>query len=331
MRASWKICATTLVIISLLGLLSCGGGRHDADERYYLISVNVKIPYWRAAGAGFDQGLRQLRVRGEFLGPDSYDPAGQREELRRIVAQKPAGILVSVSDPSVLTPEINAAIDAGIPVVTIDADAPNSKRILFIGTDNYQAGVMGGEVLAKNLNGRGNVVVYTMPGQANLDERLHGYRDVLARHPGIRIVEVVDIKGDPRLAFDRTAAILGKRQDVNAFVCLEALAGKEVAEVISRNKATGKVVVAMDADADTLEWIRKGVIAATIGQKPYTMAFYGLKVLDDIYHHKVNLQNTDRAQDPNAQVPIYVDTGATLIDKSNVDRFMQAQQAKGSF
>ena len=160
----------------------------------------------------------------------------------------------------------------------MDSDARASKRLFFIGTNNYQAGVIGGQRLAKELHDKGNVVVFTMPEQANLQDRLRGYRDALEGHPQIKITQVVDIKGDPRVAFDSSTQMVGKEKDkVDAFVCLEAQAGKEVATVLSTNKVTGKVIVAMDTDPDTLDWIKKGVIAATISQKPYTMASVGLR------------------------------------------------------
>ena len=126
---------------------------------------------------------------------------------------------------------------------------------------------MGGRLTAKLLQGKGNVVVFTMPGQANLDERLNGYRFVFSEQPQIKIVDVVHIKGDPRIAFDRASAIVEKGEKVDAFVCLEALAGKEVAAVVSRAQAAGKTIVAMDTDPGTLEWIEKGVIAATVGAR----------------------------------------------------------------
>ena len=66
---------------------------------------------------------------------------------------------------------------------------------------------------------------------------------------------------------------------------MEALAGKEVAAVLSQNHVSGKTVVAMDTDPDTIDWIRKGVIAATIAQKPYTMAYIGLEMLDNLHHN----------------------------------------------
>jgi ribose transport system substrate-binding protein len=80
----------------------------------------------------------------------------------------------------------------------------------------------------------------------------------------------------------------------------------------------------MDTDEETLDAIRKGVIAATIAQKPYTMAFVGMQMLDNLYHHKPATLNTDWSKDSFAPIPSFVDTGSALIDKSNVDAFIQA-------
>ena len=133
---------------------------------------------------------------------------------------------------------------------------------------------MGGRTLAERLHGKGDVVVYTMPGQNNLDERLQGYKNILAEHPQIKIVRVVDVKGTPSIAFDTTEEILKGKSVPDGFVCLEATACQEVADVLDRNKVDGKVIVAMDSDANTLTWIQKGKIAATIAQKPYTCLLY---------------------------------------------------------
>jgi len=312
----------------LLPLSGCTSSPHDADERYYLVSANIQIPYWQTAGAGFNKAGGEMKVRVEMVGPDSYDPKAEKDEFQRVVKLKPAGILVSAADPGLLQPDIDAAIGAGIPVITIDSDAPQSKRLLFVGTNNYQAGLMGGQVAARRMQGRGTAVVFTMPGQKNLVERLSGYREAFAAHPQIKIIEVVDIQGSGRVAFDKAREILAKhKNNVDGFICLEALAGKEVADVLDRTHLPGKTVVAMDTDDGTLEWIRKGMIVATIAQKPYTMAYYGLKTLDELHHHKPNLQETSLLQGPFAPLPTLVDTGATLIDKDNLDAFIKARDA----
>ena len=190
-----KIVFASLLTAAMLTLLSCGGSQHSVDEKYYLVATNVKIPYWQQAYAGLSKAAAQLQVKAEMVGPDSYDPKAEHAEFQRIMGKKPTGILVSVSDPSVLKDDIDAAIGQGIPVITIDSDAPNAKRLLFIGTDNYKAGVMGAKVLLGKLQGKGNVVVFTIEGQANLNERLHGYRDALEAHPQVKITEVVDMQG----------------------------------------------------------------------------------------------------------------------------------------
>jgi ribose transport system substrate-binding protein len=225
-----------------------------------------------------------------------------------------------------MQPDIDSAIAQGVPVITIDSDADSSKRLLFIGTDNYKAGMMGGEVVAKQLNGKGNVVIYTMPEQANLNQRLRGYQDAFKPHPQIKITQIVDIKGDARIAFDTTKEILAKGSGkVDALICLEAIACAEVAEVLNRERVMGKVVVAMDTDQRTLEWIEKGSITATIGQKPFTMSFYGIKMLDDLHHHKFGqLSNTEDSFSP---IPSFVDTGATLIDKGNIGRYLKERES----
>jgi ribose transport system substrate-binding protein len=309
-----------LLGLSLLLLVSCGS-RHDADEKYVLVSANIKVPYWKLAGSGFMQAASQMKVRASFVGPDSYDPKAQQEEFRKAVASKPTGILVSPANPELLKGDIDSAIAAGIPVITIDSDSPTSKRLMFIGTNNYQAGVMGAKVMIDQLHGKGNVVVFTMPGQANLDDRLRGYRDTFATQQ-IKIERVVDIKGDPVVAFDTTKEIVEKEaKSINGFICLEALAGKEVANVLDRYKIKDKPIVAMDTDQETLDWVKKGVIATTIAQKPYTMSFVGLKILDDLHHDKLRPQDKNWAQDPFSPIPAYVDTGLTLIDKNSVDNF----------
>ena len=327
MLLSRKSFHSLCLAVLLATALSCGSA-HDADEYYVFVSANLQVPYWQTAGAGFSKAAGQFKVRSDFMGPQNYDPKSERDAIDEAVRKKATGILLGVTDAALLKDSIDKAIAAGIPVVTLDSDAPASKRLFFIGTNNYQAGITGGQRLAQELKGKGNVVVFTMPDQTNLQDRLRGYREALDRCPGIKITRVVDIQGDPRIAFDTTTQILGKEKDkVNAFVCLEAQSGKEVAGVLNSYHITGKVVMAMDTDSETLEWIQKGGIAATIAQKPYTMAFVGLQMLDNLYHHKPSSLDADWSKNSFAPVPTFVDTGSDLIDKSNVDAFLQTKKS----
>jgi len=322
-----RLAVCLLLAAGLVPLLSCGN--EHSGETYILVSVNIKVPYWQSAGAGLAQAGQQLKVAYAVTGPDTYDPSAERQALQSAVSKKATGILVSVADANLLKDDIYAAIKAGIPWVTIDADAPASKRLFFIGTNNFQAGQMGGKRLAQELKNKGNVAVFTMPSQPNLNERMRGYLEALEGYPQIKVTHIVDIKGDPRIAFDTTTQFLGndKKEHIDAFVCLEAISGNEVATVLDNNGIKGRVVIAMDADPATLRWIQKGVIAATISQKPFTMAFVGLRMLDNLHHENFAALDSDWARDSFAAVPAFVDTGSALVDKSNVDAFIAASKS----
>jgi ribose transport system substrate-binding protein len=317
-----------LAAVACLALSSCA--RHSQKEVYYLIAANLSLPYWQTAQAGFNHAATLYGVTAKVDGPDGHDPQAELAALQKAVAQKPAGILISVSDASVLQPEIDAAVSAGVPVITIDSDAPGSRRLYFIGTNNLDAGRLGGHRVIEKLGGKGNVVVFTLGGQANTDERLKGLKDVFSTRPGVNIVEVVDIKGDPTTAFDRTQQFmtLTGPKKIDAFVCLDSASGKAVADAIKRSGSTDRLLVAWDASQDTLDAIKGGVIDSTIVQKPYTMGYYGLKSLDEIFHYPPADLAKDSSADSFSHYPVFVDTGTTLVDKTNVDRYIAS--AEGS-
>ena len=324
MKLYVRMVVLALVAATISLLVGCS--RHDNNEKYILVTVNSKLPYWQTASAGLAKSGAVFGVKVDVRGPENYDPQAEEKEFRDAVALKPSGILVSVADSGLMQSAINDAIEAGIPVITIDSDAPASKRLYFIGTNNLQAGRIGGQRILEKLHGKGNVVFYTMP-QTNLDERLKGYKDVFADHPGMKVVEVFNIKGDAGNAFDRTQHWLTEKgaEHVDAFVCLEASAGKDVAEAVRRNNATDRLIVAMDTDEATLNLVKSGLIDSTVTQKPFTMAYYGLKQLDDIHHYPVNLKR-DFATDSFSPFPRFVDTGVSLVDKVNVDLYIQGRQ-----
>jgi ribose transport system substrate-binding protein len=275
-----------LPIALLATLAGCGSPQHEATERYVLIANNTKVPYWQAAIAGLNRAGRSMNVKTEVAGPENYDPKVQHEEFEKIIQQKPTGILISAGDSRLIQPDINAAIERGIPVITIDSDVQDSKR-------------------------------------------LHGYQDTFAAYPALKTTRVIDTKGNAGIAFDMTKELLqngaGK---VDAFVCLESTSCAEVTDVFECEHVTNKVVVAMDSAPRTPVGIQKGVITATIGQMPFTMGFFGLKMLDDIHHNNPGTLDRKWSENFFSPIPSFVDTGATLIDGSNVHVFLTALQSE---
>ncbi len=320
---------TTLVYFAILlasaMLASCQKPYHEETERYIFVTNNITLPYWQEAKAGFMESARTLHVKAEFTGPDSYSPEEELEAFQKAVSKRPAGILMSAARPDTFNDAINAAVQSGIPVVCVDSDAPESRRILFIGTDNLQAGIDSGKRMAEILHGRGNVVVILVTGQHNLEERLRGVNEALKKYPGIKIVKQLNDKGDPRMANDQISALIEAKEKFDGILCLEASGGPGAAEALHRLNLDGKIpVVAMDKNPETLDWISRGAIKATIGQKPYTMSFYGLKFLDDLHHNIVH-EFKDWRTAPASPLPSRVDTGTAVVDANNLAEFRAAE------
>jgi ribose transport system substrate-binding protein len=318
-----------LALVAVGVAFTTGCDRHSNKEVFYMVSSNMALPYWQTAAKGFNKAAAEYKVTAKVVGPENYDPQAELAELQKAVAAKPAGILISVADVSVLGPAIDSAIGAGVPVITIDSDAVGSKRLFFIGTNNLEAGRMGGHRVVEQLGGAGNVVFFTLSGQPNMEERLKGFKDVIDTRPNVHIVDVIDIKSDARTAFDKTQELmtLTGPKKINAFVCLESASGKMVSDAVKRTNATDRVVVAWDVNQDTLDGIKGGTINATVAQKPFTMGYIGLRALDEIFHAPPTSLTTDYSQDAFSPYPVFVDTGTSLVDKRNVDAYIASAEA----
>ena len=256
--------------------------------------------------------------------PSGCLPVESVDFLGTSVAQKPTGILVSPARALLFREAINSAIQAGIPVICIDSDSPESRRILFIGTDNFRVGVESGNRMANLLHGRGRVVLITILAQLNLNERLRGVQETLKRYPEIEIAEVIDDRGNPGEAEAQVSALLKSEERIDGILCLEASGGPGAAQALQRLNMSEKIpIVAMDKNPDTLDWIKKGVISATIVQKPYTMSYYGLRFFDDLHHNLVH-EFKDWRTAPISPLPAGVDTGTGVVDRQNVEDFASA-------
>jgi len=316
------------VVACAAWLASCGKAPHQ-DEHYILVTNNKTLPYWQEANAGFADAVRQLGfgVKAEMVGPDTFSPNDELSAFNQAVAAHPSGILISPASTTIFQDPIKSAIKQGIPVICIDSDVPDSQRLMFIGTDNFRAGQQSGTRMAEALHGEGSVVVITVPGQYNLDERLRGVKEAFSRNPKIRIEQVIDDQGDPRKANDEISALLGKKAKMDGILCLEASGGPGAGEALHRLNLDGKIpIVAMDKDPETLDFIAGGTILASVAQKPYTMAFYGLQALDDLHHNVVH-EFADWRSAPASPLPTLEDTGIGVVDKSNIQAYQDA--AKG--
>ncbi len=298
------------------------GSSEAREDLYFEISAIGANSYFYDHKMGLKRAGEDFGVKTQYKGPPDWNMTAMIQAIELAVARKPAGIMVVGFEES-LNDAVNKAVDAGIPVVTLDSDLPNSKRIAFVGTGNYDAGFRGGLELAGLIGEKGKVAILTKVGQDNLEKRVQGYRDALAGFPAIEIVRVADTKSEVPMAAQAAAAVLSSVPGLAGFGCVEAAGGAGSATAVKEAGLSGKVkIVAMDRDNDILNYIRNGIIDATIVQQTALMPYYGLMILYQLNHHEIPISSDNSAAGITG-VPRYIDTGTILVDRSNCELFMR--------
>lgn len=293
-----------------------------ADQLYIEVSALGNLDYFYDHKLGMEIVGKELGVRTEYVGPAEYDMNAMVAAFEQAIAKKPNGIVVVGFEPS-LDAIVDKAVDAGIPVVTVDADLPTSKRLAFVGTGNYNAGVTGGKKLADLVGGNGKVAIMTRPGQSNLEERVAGYKAALEEFPDIEVVQVADTQSDPIVAAQAASTLLQKYPDLAGFACVEAAGGAGAATAVREADVVGQVkIIAMDRGNEVLEAIEEGVISASIAQQTALMPYYAVQILYNLNNSNVDI-TSDNAAANVLGIPQTVDTGAIIVDESNYKYFMR--------
>jgi ribose transport system substrate-binding protein len=218
------------------------------------------------------------------------------------------GIAISWLNGDFLTETINRAIDAGIPVVTWDSDAPKSKRVAFYGVDDLASGRIMGEQAIKLLGGEGKVAVITSVGATNLQRRLEGLREALKAAPGIEIVETYDIKEDAVRCAEIIATGSRRYPDLGAWLSVGGW------PVFTRNALAGvdsskTKVISFDTVASAIDLLRAGKVQVLLGQKYFGWGSEPVKILHGIKNGR-----------PPAN-PI-IDSGVDVVTRENVDAYV---------
>lgn len=308
------------VLVSVFSVYSQAA--KQSDELYIEVSALGNLDYFYDHKLGMQEVGKFLGVKTQYVGPADYDMNAMVAAFEQAIAKKPAGIVV-VGFDSVLNPIVDKAIGKGIPVVAVDADLPGSKRIAFVGTGNYQAGMQGGAKLASLIGGKGKVAIMTKPGQSNLEERVAGYKAALAKYKEIEVVQVADTQSDPIVAAQAASALLQKYSDLAGIACVEAAGGSGAATAVKEAGKVGKVkIVSMDRGNEVLNGIKEGVISASIAQKTAMMPFYAVQIMYNLKHTNVKI-TSDNKKAGITTAPLVVDTGTIVVDKTNYQLFLR--------
>src|SRR5246500_414638 len=279
-----------LVILALLAaaMLAAPAGAADKLE-FALVPKAMNNPFFDIARDGCMKRARELgNVECLYRGPIEHEPATQVQIIQDLVTQRVDGLAISVSDVGAATGVIKVARDAGIHVITFDADAPGSAREAYIGTNNKDLGRALGEMLVK---AQPRVGTYGMvsggPAAANINERLAGIREAVGK-AGWKEVSgsPTYCNDDPALAIQQLNDLTTAHPDLNAVVAVGGwpLFVPEGYRNFFNSNAdrfkSGKLAaVSADTLPSELQLLKGGYVVALVGQRPFEM---GEKAMDTL-------------------------------------------------
>jgi len=264
------------------------GKEIPANSKYVLLT-NAVAPFWTAAQIGAARSSAEINVPITFQAPTAADKLSQQlSMLETFVNDKYTGILFSAIDRKAASSIIDKAVAQGINVACTDSDATGTKRAMYIGMSDYDAGKSAGEA-AKKIIGKGKVVGLVGYATAqNAQDRIAGVKDVF-KGSELELVEVLldDIK--PEVALSNAQTAMQKYPDLAGFITFYSYDGPACAQAVKQAGMGGKVkVVAFDAEPETQRALSEGVVQAMIVQRVYFYGYLGGYVM-----HAMNMLGKD--------------------------------------
>ena len=330
MKFTKRLLACLMFVCMVLSLTACGGQKQTETkpsensqtetqepageaQRTFAIVYPIVHPFFEPIGADAEEYAKTNNCTIITKAPDSSNAQQQIEIMENLISMNVDGIAIGPTDTSALVPTINKAIEKGIKVICFESEAPDSDALAFIGTDNYKAGRHLGEVIGKNLNGEGKIVILTgLPTQFSLNERIRGIEEYLAeKYPNIQVVDTQPSEGDPQKAVTCTENMIQAHPDFDALIGIDATAGPAAASVW---KAKGwqddpdHLILTFDDMADNLQGVRDGYIKAIVAQRQTTWAEQIIDTLNALCDGE--------------SVEAYIDTGSVEITIDNIDTYV---------
>lgn len=317
--------ASWLSALVLLPLLACNQAKTDGAPAHGDVGsapkalklgfvTNNASPFWKSAAAGLRKYEGEAQVQVDMKMPQSGTAEDQNRILRDLSAQGYDAIAVSVIAPREQLPVLND-IAGKTPLITFDSDAETSKRLLYIGTNNFEAGKALGQRIAQLLPEGGKIAVFVGSfSTENASQRLAGVQAALKDRP-VELIAKREDDTDRKKARTNVEELIRARKDLGLVVGLWNYNGPAIAAAIEGLGKQGKVQAAVfDEDEATLDAVERGTIAATVVQKPFQFGYLSAKWLHSLAAHRSQALATI----PGGSV---IDTGVTVIDKTNVAAF----------
>jgi ribose transport system substrate-binding protein len=284
-------------------------------------------PFWVICQAGVEQAAKDLGVDASMIMP-SEGLTDQKRILEDLITKGTAGVAVSPIDPANQTEILNKVAEYS-KLVTADSDAPNSKRLAYIGMSNYEAGRMAAQLMKEALPKGGAVMIFVgRLEQDNARLRRQGFIDeLIGREPdatrfdpptakpsgnGFTILGTLTDQFDRAKAKANVEDTLSKSPDIAGMVGLFAYNPPAILEALRQSGKAGKVqVIGFDENDATLKGIQEGIVHGTVVQNPYEYGYQSVKILKAVIDGNTAVIPASK----------YIEVPARKIRKDDVDAF----------
>ena len=328
MKISTRLFIVALPLLLATALAGCKPAPSASAARKKVAFVtNGVASFWTIASAGVKAAAEKEGVDAETLMPVE-GISDQKRMIEDLLTRGVDGIAVSAIDPANQTELINTAAKR-TKVITHDSDAPKSDRLLYIGMDNYAAGLLCGDLVREAMPEGGSVMLFVgRTEQDNAQRRRQGCIDgILGRSADPTradpVSEVIEGNGYKILGtltdqFDRAKGkanaedALSKYPDIGCMVGLFAYNPPLILEALGRANKLGQVkIVAFDEDDATLAGIEAGTVHGTVVQNPYMYGYRSVEILAALANGDTSVIPADK----------FIDIPARQIRKETVGAF----------
>ena len=309
-----------LLSLSLLAVLMPMASVILADSHKKLtiaLIPGVVDPFYFTMHRGAKHAAEALGVNLLFQVPKQWNVSVQVPILNAIIAKKPDAILIAPTDKIQLIAPLQAAVDQGIKVITVDTFIDDGMYqdgsgrgdfpLSYIASDNVLGGRMAARALAKSLNNKGQVYVSnTIPGISTTDQREEGFRLEIKNYPGITLLKTQFNDDDANKAAAQLQAVVARNPGLSGVFGANLFSAIGAADGVKAIGKAGKIkVVAFDAPTRIVNDIKSGLIDLAIAQHPAEIGYYGVV--------------TAYAALTGQSIPVTIGTGFTVMDASNID------------
>ena len=306
-----KLMTPLLGLAAGLAILSAATGPAAADETRVVFVTHGQSgdPYWSVVKNGMDDAAKTLGVNATYEAPETFDMAKMGQMIDAVVASKPDGLVVSIPDAAALSSQVKNAVAAGIPVIVIDSGGSKLTHdlgaLLFMGQDEFQAGVMAGERI-KALGITKAMCANHEVGNSSLDDRCAGF----AKGLGVE-VPVMNGVTDPTEMKNRVIAYMNANPDTAFILAVGASGAEPMLAALDELGLSGKVKTGtFDLSPTILQAVVDGKMEWGIDAQQYAMGYIPVAMFDLWKKYKI----APIADYPTGPGFVTKDTAAAVID-----------------